>query len=142
MAGAIPVSLTVNGHRFATSETLWVAPHPTATTREAVGATTPVKVPVNPPLDPPTPIAGTAVHAVPSQCMATGSEKPNPVLTSPSLPTAHSPPPGTAVTSRRLLPAVLESGVGTTFQAEPFHSTATVPFPVGSPPCLLPTAHA
>src|SRR5215469_6681020 len=121
------------GHRSATSAFACAPPEPTTTTREDVAAAIPRKDPAAPP----TPIAGTAAHAVPSQCMAIGDGSPPPELKSISVPIAHSPPPGTAATSRRLS-SVLGFGLGTAFQAEPFHSTVAVAVSAA----LLPTAHA
>jgi hypothetical protein len=53
------------------------------------------------------------------------------------LPTAHTPAPATPLTPLRLF-SVLRLGLGTTFQAEPFHLTVAVALPLLS----VPTAHA
>src|SRR5262249_20191546 len=61
----------------------------------------------------------------------------SPVLKSTQLPTAHTPPPATPLTPLRLS-SLPRFGLGTTFQAEPFHLTVAVALPS----LLVPTAHA
>jgi hypothetical protein len=70
--------------------------------------------------------------------MAIGCVSPTPLPKSMPLPTAHTSFAASALTEVRPSGGPPGFGLGTTFQAEPFHSTVAVAFP----PLLVPTAHA